>query len=148
MKITNFIEICYFHISQTKSSLYKIFYKVVYHHIINMCDFFGEFRRFFCHDLHEFSRRLWFALDTFPLLKGPIAVNNPINMAGEIKSFHFQKTIFLGVEKCILSIRNNSHQTVNRVVSFRVIYRWLYVYQKEKVFFKKKSYVNQIVIGK
>jgi len=44
----------------------KIFYKVVYHHIIYMCDFFDKFRRLFCHGLHEFSRRLWFALDTFP----------------------------------------------------------------------------------
>jgi len=33
------LEICYFYISQTKSSLDKIFYKVVYHHIICMCDF-------------------------------------------------------------------------------------------------------------
>jgi anti-anti-sigma regulatory factor len=32
IKITNF-----------KSNLDKIFYKVVYHHIIYMCDFFGEF---------------------------------------------------------------------------------------------------------
>ena len=31
-------------ISQTKSSLDKIFYKIVYHHIIYMCDFFHEFR--------------------------------------------------------------------------------------------------------
>ena len=28
--------------------------------------FFGEFRRLFYCGLHEFSRRLWFALDTFP----------------------------------------------------------------------------------
>ena len=48
-----------------KSSLDKIFYKVVYHHIIYMCDFFGEFRRLFCRGLHGFSRRLWFALDMF-----------------------------------------------------------------------------------
>ena len=40
-------EICYFYISQTKSSLDKIFYKVVYHHIIYMCDFFDEFRWLF-----------------------------------------------------------------------------------------------------
>jgi hypothetical protein len=38
------LEICYFYISQMKSSLDKIFYKVVYHHIIYMCEFFGEFR--------------------------------------------------------------------------------------------------------
>ena len=49
------LEICYFYILQTKSSLDKIFYKVVYHHIIYMCDFFGEFRRLFCRGLHEFS---------------------------------------------------------------------------------------------
>ena len=65
IKITNFkpescsydlLEICYFYISQTKSSMDKIFYKIVYHHIIYMCDFFGEFRQFFCCDLHGFSR--------------------------------------------------------------------------------------------
>ena len=60
------LEICYFYISQTKLSLDKIFYKIVYHHIIYMCDFFDKFRRLFCHGLHEFSRRLWFALYTFP----------------------------------------------------------------------------------
>ena len=61
IKITNFksescpndlLEICYFYISQKKSSLEKIFYKIVYHHIIYMCDFFGEFRWLFF---------LWFA---------------------------------------------------------------------------------------
>ena len=65
IKITNFkpescpddlLEICYFYISQTKSSLNKIFYKVVYHHIIYMYDFFDKFRRLFCYDLHRFSR--------------------------------------------------------------------------------------------
>jgi len=75
IKITNFklercpqdlLEICYFYISQTNLSLDKILYKVVYHHIIYMCDFFGEFRWLFCHGLHRFSRRLWFALDIFP----------------------------------------------------------------------------------
>ena len=30
-----------------------------------MCDFFREFRWFFCCGLHGFSRRLWFPLDTF-----------------------------------------------------------------------------------
>jgi hypothetical protein len=49
------LEICYFYISQIKSSLDKIFYKVVYYHIIYMYDFFGEFRRLFCRGLHEFS---------------------------------------------------------------------------------------------
>ena len=53
-------EICYFYISQTKLSLYKIFYKVVYHHIIYMCDFFCEFRWPFCHGLYRFSRRFSF----------------------------------------------------------------------------------------
>ena len=33
------IHIYYFYISQTKSSLEKIFYKIVYHHIIYMCGF-------------------------------------------------------------------------------------------------------------
>ena len=50
------LEICYFYISQTKSSLDMIFYKVVYHHIIYMCDFFGEFRRLFCYGLYGFLR--------------------------------------------------------------------------------------------
>ena len=49
-------EICYFYISQTKSILDKIFYKAVYHHIIYMYDFFGEFRQSFCRGLHEFSQ--------------------------------------------------------------------------------------------
>ena len=39
--------ICYFYISQTKSSLNKIFYKIVYHHIIYMCDFFMNLDDFF-----------------------------------------------------------------------------------------------------
>ena len=60
------LKIYYFYISQTKSILDKIFHKVVYYHIIYMCDFFDEFRRPFCHGLHEFSQKLWFALDTFP----------------------------------------------------------------------------------
>ena len=50
------LEIYYFYISQKKSSLDKIFCKIVYHHIIYMCDFFREFRWLFCHGLHEF---LW-----------------------------------------------------------------------------------------
>ena len=75
IKITNFkpescpqdfLDFCYFYISQTNSSLDKIFYKIVYHHIIYMCDFFYEFRWYFCRGLHEFSRRLWFLLDMFP----------------------------------------------------------------------------------
>ena len=52
-----------------KSSFDKIFYKIVYHHNIYMCDFFGEFRRFFCSGLHGFSQKLWFVLDTFPRKK-------------------------------------------------------------------------------
>jgi hypothetical protein len=40
-----FLEILLFYISQTKSSLAKIFCKVMYHHIIYMCDFSNEFRR-------------------------------------------------------------------------------------------------------
>jgi hypothetical protein len=35
------LEICYFYISQTKSSLDKIFYKIVNYHIIYICDLFG-----------------------------------------------------------------------------------------------------------
>ena len=65
IKITNFklenypddlLEICYFYMLQTKSSLNKIFYKVVHHHIIYMCNFFDEFRRLFWRGLHGFSR--------------------------------------------------------------------------------------------
>ena len=41
------LETCYFYISQTKSILNKIFYKVMYHHIIYMYDFFGKFKRLF-----------------------------------------------------------------------------------------------------
>ena len=33
--------------------------------------FFGEFRRFFYRGLHGFSRRLWFAPDTFPIYSWP-----------------------------------------------------------------------------
>ena len=54
------LEICYFYISQTKSSLEKLFYKVVYQYIIYMCDFFGEFRQLFYRGLHGFSRRCGF----------------------------------------------------------------------------------------
>ena len=75
IKITNFkprscldnlLEIFYFYILQTNSSLDVIFYKVMYHHIIYMCDFFCEFRWLFYCGLHEFSRRLWFPPDMFP----------------------------------------------------------------------------------
>ena len=41
------LEIYYFYISQTKSSLDKIFYKVVYHHIIYICDFLMNLDDFF-----------------------------------------------------------------------------------------------------
>ena len=50
------LEICYFYISQTKLSLDKIFYKVVYHHIIYMCDFLVNLDDFFavvCTGFHE-----------------------------------------------------------------------------------------------
>ena len=65
IKITNFkprscpddlLEICYFYISQTKSSLDKIFYKIVYHHIIYMCVFLANLDDFFaiiCTGFHE-----------------------------------------------------------------------------------------------
>ena len=64
-KITNFkpenypddlLEICYFYISQMKSSLDKIFYKIVYHHIIYMCDFLVNLDDYFaivCIGFHE-----------------------------------------------------------------------------------------------
>jgi len=41
------LEIYYFYISQTKSSLNKIFYKIVYHHIIYMYDFLVNLYDFF-----------------------------------------------------------------------------------------------------
>jgi len=78
IKITNFkpescphdsLEICYSYISQINSILHKIFYKIVYHRIIYMCDFFGKRRWLFGHGLHRFSRRLWFAPDMFPYCK-------------------------------------------------------------------------------
>ena len=59
-------KICYFYILQMKSSLGRIFTSLC-HHIIYMCDFFREFRWLFCHDLHGFSRRLWFPAYMFPL---------------------------------------------------------------------------------
>ena len=43
-----------------KSSLDKIFYKIVYYHIIYMCDFLGEFKRMFCRNLHGFSQSCGF----------------------------------------------------------------------------------------
>jgi hypothetical protein len=69
IKITNFkpetcpydlLVICYFYISQTKSSFNKIFDKVMYHHIICTCDFCVNFDDFFHLDLHEFLRKLLF----------------------------------------------------------------------------------------
>jgi len=65
MKITNFkpescpndlLEIYYFHISLKESSLDKIFYKIVYHHIIYMSDFLVNLDNFFvmiCTGFHE-----------------------------------------------------------------------------------------------
>ena len=47
---------CYFYISQTKSSLDKIFYKVVYHHIIYMCDFLVNLDDFFVMVCTVFTR--------------------------------------------------------------------------------------------
>ena len=50
------LEICYFYISQMKSSLDKIFYKIVYHHIIYMCDFLVNLNNIFavvCTGFHE-----------------------------------------------------------------------------------------------
>ena len=49
-----------------KSSLDRIFYKVVYHNIIYMVYFLCEFRWLFCRGLHRFSWRPWFPPDTFP----------------------------------------------------------------------------------
>jgi len=97
IKITNFqprsclndlLEIYYFYISQMKSSLGRIFYKIVFHHIIYMCDFFCEFKWLFCHGLHGFSRKLWFASDMFPkIYPAPtnwsgvtVAIDTPLKM--------------------------------------------------------------------
>ena len=63
------LEICYFYISQTKLSLDKIFYKVVYHHIIYMCDFLVNLDDFFAVICKFFFTKLWFALDMFPYVK-------------------------------------------------------------------------------
>jgi len=60
------LEICYFYISQTKLSLDKIFYKVVYHHIIYMCDFLVNLDDFFAVICKFFFTKLWFALDMSP----------------------------------------------------------------------------------
>ena len=65
------LEICYFYISQMKLSLDKIFYKIVYHQIY-MCDFFMNLDDFFCCILHEFSQKLWFSPDIFPLIYNSI----------------------------------------------------------------------------
>ena len=78
IKITNFkpedpqdpLEICYFYITETNSSLDKIFYKVMYHHVIYMCDFFYKFRQLSSYGLHEFSWRLWFPPDMFSITIG------------------------------------------------------------------------------
>jgi len=51
-KLSKFIK----KITITKSSLDKIFYKIVYHHIIYMCDFFVNLDNFFVViyiDFHE-----------------------------------------------------------------------------------------------
>ena len=56
MWTTFWFENCYFYILQTKSSLDKIFYKIVYHHIIYMCDFLVNLNNFFavtCMGLYE-----------------------------------------------------------------------------------------------
>ena len=47
MWTTSWLEICYFYISQIKLSLDKIFYNVVYHHIIYICDFLVNLDDFF-----------------------------------------------------------------------------------------------------
>ena len=52
MMIYNLVK----YLVQTKSSLDKIFYKIVYHHIIYMCDFFVNLDDFFvvvCTNFHE-----------------------------------------------------------------------------------------------
>ena len=43
-----------------KSSLDRIFYKIVYHRIIYICDFFVNLDDFFYRGLHKFSRKLSF----------------------------------------------------------------------------------------
>ena len=69
IKTTNFkptscpddlLEICYFNISQTKLSLDKIFYKVMYHHIIYMWDFFVNLDNFFVMVCMSFHKNLVF----------------------------------------------------------------------------------------
>jgi hypothetical protein len=55
-KLSDLLEIYYFYISQTNLSFDKIFYKVVYLHIISMCDFFVNLDNFFvvvCTSFHK-----------------------------------------------------------------------------------------------
>ena len=56
MWTTFWLENCYFYISKKNSSLDKIFYKVMYHHIIYMCDFLMNLDDFFiiiCTHFHK-----------------------------------------------------------------------------------------------
>ena len=94
------LEICYFYISQTKLRLNKIFYKVVYHRIIYMCDFFCEFRCLFCRGLHGFSWRLWFALDMFPWFCG-------VQFLNYWQSFFQKKTICFRTGRPMVVVRPN-----------------------------------------
>jgi hypothetical protein len=60
--LNNLLEICYFYILQMKSSLDKIFYKVVYHHIIYICDFLVNLDNFFAMVYMAFHERCGFHL--------------------------------------------------------------------------------------
>ena len=62
------IEIYYFYISQTKSSLDKIFYKVVYHHIIYICIFLVNLDDFFAVVCTDFHKSYSFPADIFLFL--------------------------------------------------------------------------------
>jgi hypothetical protein len=50
-----------------KSGLEKIFYKIVCHHILYMCDFFINLDEFFVIICTGFLRRGWFTHDTLPI---------------------------------------------------------------------------------
>ena len=96
-------------ITQTKSSLDKIFYKIVYHHIIYMCDFFSEFRRLFNRDLHEFWRSLWFALDTFTINKASEASLDLWDFIKCYSAIHLVLYLFLFFEtfRKVRALNNN-----------------------------------------
>jgi hypothetical protein len=108
IKITSFkpescpddlLEICYFYISQTKSSLDKIFYVVVYHPIIYICDFFVNLDDFFlviCTDFHEgCGFHLIRCHLSYPFSNTSMSFKNPSTMENPKKN---NRTGLVGIE--------------------------------------------------